>query len=137
MKFLKIAIAISFLIALSTSCASKNTNMLLHDIWASTHINDETTSDSENIPTLEINITEMKVFGTDGCNNFTGDIKNVTSKTIEFGALASTRKMCANMETPDKFNQALNKIVSYKRENLNLYFFDSEGEKILSLKKVD
>ncbi|WP_372758047.1 DUF4377 domain-containing protein [Mariniflexile sp.] len=111
--------------------------MALHDVWAVTHINNEAISASENVPTLEINITEMRVFGTDGCNNYTGSIKNITSDNIEFSALASTRKMCPNMQVSDKFNQALSKTTGFKRENLNLFLFDSHGNNLLSLKKVD
>lgn len=111
--------------------------LVLHDIWALTHIHEASLTSSENRPTLEINITEMRVFGTDGCNNYSGSIHNITSKNIEFGTLASTKKMCFDMDTSNKFNQALNKVVSYKRENLNLYLFDANGNKILSLKKID
>lgn len=79
----------------------------------------------------------MKVFGTDGCNNYTGTIKNLTLENIAFGALVSTKKMCLNMEISNKYNEALNKVVRYKKDNLNLYFFDSNANKILSFKKAD
>ncbi|CAH8295670.1 heat shock protein HslJ [Mariniflexile fucanivorans] len=143
MKSLKTIAALSLLVVLITSCASKKTGntqnikMELHDIWAVTHINEEAIIPSENVPNLEINITEMKVFGSDGCNNYTGEIKNITSENITFGALASTRKMCFDMAIPDKYNNALNNTVTYKRDKLNLYFYDDNGNKILSFKKVD
>ncbi|WP_308992695.1 META domain-containing protein [Mariniflexile litorale] len=143
MKSLKISAALVLLIALGTSCTStktaktQNIKMVLHDIWAATHINEEPIPTTENVPNLEINVTEMKVFGTDGCNNYTGGIKNLTSENIALGPLASTRKMCFNMDIPNKYNKALNKAVSYKRDNLNLYFYDSNRNKILSFKKVD
>lgn len=111
--------------------------MAIHDIWALTDINEQPISNVENTPSLEVNITEMKVYGTDGCNNYAGAIKNITSENIEFGTLASTRKMCANMEVPGKYTQALNNVRSFKRENLNLHLFDSNGTKILTFKKVD
>lgn len=137
MTSLKTIPILVLLIVLNSSCSSTKTPIALHDIWAATHINETAILTNENAPSLEINTTEMKVFGTDGCNNYTGEIKKITSKNIAFGALASTRKMCSNMQIPDKYNQALNKVVSYKREKLNLYFFDSKGNTILSFKKVD
>lgn len=111
--------------------------MALHDIWAVTHINDEAITTTENVPSLEINTTKMKVYGTDGCNNYTGDIKNITSEKISFGALASSRKMCFDMDIPNKFNQALNNSVSYKIDNLSLHFYDGNRKKTLTFKKVD
>jgi heat shock protein HslJ len=111
--------------------------MALHDIWVATHINEEAITTTENLPRLEINTTQMKVFGTDGCNDYSGMIKSITSENIAFGPLASTRKMCANMDIPNKYNHALNNSVSYKREHLNLYFYDSNGNNVLSFKKVD
>lgn len=136
MKFFKIIRALLILALFATSCASKNASMTLNDIWVVTQIDGESVKPSENTPTLEINTKEMKVFGTDGCNNYTGSIEKLTSKSIQLGALASTRKMCFEMETPDAYNQAINKVTTYKRDHLNLYFFDSEGNKILSFKKT-
>ncbi len=111
--------------------------MALHDIWVATHINEEAITTTENLPRLEINTTQMKVFGTDGCNDYSGIIKSITSENIAFAPLASTRKMCAKMDIPNKYNNALNNSVRYKREHLNLYFYDSNGNNVLSFKKVD
>lgn len=137
MTSLKTISILLLLVVFNSSCSSTKTPIALHDIWAATHINETPILTTENRPNLEINVTEMKIFGTDGCNNYTGNIKKLTSKNIAFGPLASTRKICLDMQIPDAYNQALNKAVSYKKELLNLYFFDSEGHKILSFKKVD
>ncbi|MFG6687691.1 DUF4377 domain-containing protein [Mariniflexile sp. HNIBRBA6329] len=115
----------------------QDTKIALHDIWVVTHMNEEAITSTEKAPSLEINLTEMRVFGNDGCNNYTGDIKEINSKNIMFDAIASTRKMCFDMNIPDKYNEALNNVASYQRDNLNLYFFDSNGNKTLSFKKVD
>ena len=115
----------------------EDSRMALHDIWAATHIEGNTIDISKNIPSLEINITKMKVFGTDGCNNYTGDIKKLTATTIAFAPLASTRKMCMDMNIPDTYNKALGNSVSYKRENSILYFYDANGNETLRFKKVD
>ncbi|WP_178984613.1 DUF4377 domain-containing protein [Winogradskyella helgolandensis] len=110
----------------------------IHDIWAATHISgDPIEIANNNIPTLEINTTEMRAFGTNGCNSYSGQIKNITSDAIEFGAMASTRKMCVDMLIPDHFDKAFNSISKYKKEGLTLSFYNETGNEILRFKKVD
>ena len=79
-------------------CLSKKTsyevNQRLHDIWIAKRINGNSITESNYRPTLEINLTEGKIYGSDGCNNYQGNITNTTESTITFGSLASTRKMC-------------------------------------------
>ncbi|WP_225312545.1 DUF4377 domain-containing protein [Pseudotamlana haliotis] len=112
--------------------------MHLHDIWAATHINGNTLNKENTfIPTLEINISRMAIMGTDGCNNYTGNIKSLGDKNITFGPIAGTRKMCPNMETPDAFNKALNHSASFKRDGLKLYLFDANGKETLRFNKID
>ncbi|ALJ04545.1 hypothetical protein APS56_05045 [Pseudalgibacter alginicilyticus] len=111
--------------------------IILHDIWAATSINRNVIKAKNNTPTLEINLTKMQVFGTDGCNNFTGSIRNLTANTIMFNTLASTRKMCLDMQIPDIYNKALINSVSYKHESLNLFFYDANGRETIHFKKVD
>lgn len=114
----------------------------LYDIWALENISEEPIKMPGNNtgltrPSIEINLTEMKIMGTDGCNQFFGPVKNVEDGIIEFGDMAGTMKMCMNMEIPDKFNQALGQVAKYNRENLKLIFFDESGVELLRFKKVD
>ncbi|REE24351.1 heat shock protein HslJ [Winogradskyella pacifica] len=111
--------------------------LAIHDIWATTHINGKAIESTTTVPTLEINTTEMRASGTNGCNNYTGQIKNITSDTIEFGAMASTRKMCMDMAIPDRFDKAFNSISTYKKEGLTLSFYNEAGDETLRFKKVD
>lgn len=111
--------------------------LAIHDIWATTHINGEAIESITNVPTLELNTTEMRAFGTNGCNNYTGQIKNISPNTIEFGAMASTRKMCMDMSIPDSFDKAFNNISTYKKEGIILSFFNEAGDEMLRFKKVD
>ncbi|WP_194768034.1 DUF4377 domain-containing protein [Tamlana sp. I1] len=112
--------------------------MHLNDIWACTHINEKPIDISNsNIPTLEINISKMMLMGTDGCNNYTGNLETLNENSIAFGPIAGTRKMCLDMQTPDSYNTALNKTKSYKREGLILYLYDANGNEILRFNKAD
>lgn len=115
---------------------------VVHDIWVVKSIEGNEVQQPDknsglNIPSIEINLTEMKIMGTDGCNQFFGTVKKIEEEEIQFGPMGSTMKMCVNMELPDKFNGAINKVGRYKRTGLLLSFFDSDGNELLQFKKVD
>ena len=86
---------------------------------------------------MEINLSKMQVLGTNGCNNYTGKIDRITLSDIQFGNIASTKKMCPDMSTSDMYDQALNASESYKLGNLELTLFDNSGNETLNFKKVD
>jgi len=114
----------------------------IHDIWVLEAINATTVekpneNDRMNLPILEVNLTEMSIMGSDGCNNFNGAIKNIEGDELTFGPISATMKMCFNMDIPDKFNKAINKVSKFKTENLKLYLFDNAGAELLRFKKVD
>ena len=114
----------------------------LHDIWALEAINSLPLQIPNNnpgfvIPSIEINLTEMKIMGTDGCNQFQGQIKNVEEGILVFGNMAGTMKMCVNMEIADQFNKAMGNVGKYKIGNLKLTLFDEAGNELLRFKKVD
>ncbi len=109
----------------------------LHDIWAVTKINGNPVNKSNPIPDMEINLTTMKIMGTNGCNNYNGSIESISDKKIKLGPIATTRMMCQNMEAPNQFNAAISNVNTYRLDGLQLMFFDENGKEILSLKKVD
>jgi heat shock protein HslJ len=107
---------------------SNEADKRLHDIWNATQIFGEPVTRKNSIPRLEINLTKMKVYGSDGCNNYTGSITKVTGETLEFGNLASTRKMCPDMQVPDQYLKAINQVAGYRLKGLNLILLDSNGD---------
>lgn len=109
----------------------------LHDIWAAIRIGGHPINRMQAVPSLEINLTEMTILGTDGCNNYTATIKETSATTLSFGPLASTRKICPDMEIPNKFNAMMQKVSTYKLEGLNLILLDEEGKEVLRFLKVD
>jgi len=111
----------------------------IHDIWILESI-DGVTIDKNNIeitPQIELNVSKMKVMGSNGCNRISGSIKKISDKNLEFSSLMETRKMCAQMEIPMQFSSALNKTKFYKKENQILKLFDADMKELVSLKKVD
>jgi len=117
--------------------SEKEVNKNLHDIWNAISINGNPINRMSPIPRLEINLTEMKVYGNDGCNNYSGIIKTATDSKLIFGALASTKKMCANMDIANSFNQAIAKVASYKIDGLKLILLDNNNNEVLSFMKGD
>lgn len=114
----------------------------LHDIWSLEAIEDKALLTPGNgatliNPSIEINLTEMKVMGTDGCNQFSGSVKNVETGILEFGNMAGTMKMCINMDISDSFNKAIAQVKKYRRDGLKLYLLDESGVELLQFRKVD
>jgi len=117
---------------------NRDDSLRLNDIWALESINGETLdlSNGER-PRLEINLRKKQVFGTDGCNNFSGGIKSLDEKSMIFGAIISTRKACMNMETSNKFNSNMAHVQSYSLEGLTLHLNDIQGNELFVFRKVD
>jgi heat shock protein HslJ len=120
----------------------KDLKLRINDIWVATSIGSEDiyfigdNSVLKNVQ-IEIHIADMRITGNDGCNNFTGSITTFDDGFIEFGPIAGTRMMCADMTIPDKFNAALIKVKKYKIADMKLIFLDEEGKDLIALKKVD
>lgn len=89
------------------------------------------------MPSLEINLNTMKIYGTNGCNNFRGLVHATSEKTIVFKGLTFSKKECLNMDFALQFNQALEKTAGYKYEELHLTFYDKDGKELITFMKVD
>lgn len=116
---------------------TEEANQRLHDIWITTHINGQSINRTKSGPLLEINLTEMKLTGNDGCNDYSGTIESVSASQLKFGKMASTQKICDSMDIPDTFNQALNEVATYKLEGLNLMLLDKNENEVLTFRKGD
>lgn len=112
----------------------------INDIWLVTAINHEeivTGQEHRKDAVIEINLSEIRISGTDGCNRFNGSITVFDDGVIEFGPIAATRMMCMDMTTADKMNTALPLVRKFKIENSVLTLSDESGNELLSCKKVD
>jgi len=116
-----------------------DTHLKLHDIWALVSIKGDEINpeDFNKHPQLEINLTEKRVMGNDGCNNLIGEIKQVNSHQLEFNKLAGTKMACQNMQLADKISNPLNQVQTYHLNKLELTLFNSDGTELLRYKKVD
>lgn len=140
-------VLISFFTLISSfmvGCASTQSNQLdasyrLHDIWALEQVAGVSVKPGNyrQQPTMEINITEMRVMGNDGCNNYSGQVKTADDSHLVFGPLAGTRKFCPDMEIPDLLGSALANVQQYQIENLRLHLLDANSEELMVFRKVD
>ena len=109
----------------------------INDIWAVTHLNGKPIAMNDQPPNMEVNLKMMKILGMGGCNNYMGKIERYTPEEILFGPIAGTKMMCENMEQEQAFMNALAATRSYHAKNLQLVFFDEEGNELIRFQKVD
>lgn len=122
-----------------SSATTKENNQAatqLYDIWIATYILDQEIQE-ENRPRMELNLSTMEVMGNNGCNHYQGKIAKVDKESINFGNIASTNKMCHNMELSDAFDRAMNSVESYSIAELELTLYNKEGEVVLVFQKGD
>lgn len=111
----------------------------LNDIW----VMEEMTNivlNKENLmkglPIFEFNLSEMRVSGHAGCNQFFGEI-NLKGNSISFGTLTSTKMACPDMNVEQKIFQALNQNnFTYKIDKLKLILEAESGIRMI-FRKTD
>ncbi|MDT0293949.1 DUF4377 domain-containing protein [Mesonia ostreae] len=122
---------------LETLKEEKDMSYALHDIWVVENMNENAIAKGTDHPRLEINLTKMKIYGNDSCNELSGEITKFTEDKISFENIALTRKMCRDMKIPNTFKRALLSVRRYHRENLKLRFYDEKDNEVLQLQKTD
>ena len=111
----------------------------LNDIWVVTEIEGAEVKNinSGELPYLEINTRTMGIMGSDGCNNYRGKIEVLSENKISFGPIMGTKKFCPNMTLSDNYNKALSVVKCFKKEGLELFFYDEKDIQLLKFKKID
>jgi heat shock protein HslJ len=109
----------------------------INDIWVASHINGTELQKSNQLPQIEISVKDLRLYGNDACNEIRASIELITETKVSFGGITGTKKLCKNMEIPDAFVKALEKVSSYKIAKRKLYFFDDKDNEILRLIKID
>lgn len=115
----------------------------LHDIWALEAIKGKDVDFANKAlrlkqPTLEINLTTLRVLGNDGCNDFTGELRTITEKKVRIARLYSTLMACPDEKTiPRRVNKALKNVYQYELRGLKLHLFNAVGREVLRYRKVD
>lgn len=101
--------------------------------WVLTELAGKPFTSSEQHPTTVIfDAVGDRVSGSGGCNRYTGPYKQDGEK-LSFGALASTKMMCANIAGEDQFFAMLAKVASFAREGDWLTLYDAHGGALAKL----
>lgn len=117
------------------SCAEKKSMESLNGEWNVIAIGEMAVPDSVGA-FIGFNVAEQLIYGCTGCNQLTGAMPvEVNPETLMFGAMGSTRMMCADMTIEDAMLPAMGQVVDFKVDGSNLYLLDAAGNTVLSLEK--
>ena len=81
-------------------------------------------------PDFHFNVSEKKVTGSAGCNNYHGEIE-LKSNELTFGTMATTRKLCSDMSVENLFLATLKKVAYYKVVKSELYLYNANDELLI------
>ena len=140
MKTLTIICMLGLLIPslMLTSCGSSDNSgktpkvSIKNTSWVLYQLNGNTLKSEKDV-TINFSGSDNKVSGSAPCNNYSGTF-NSSSGNITFGPLASTKRMCPEMESETVYLNALQNTSSYKISGSELNLFDSGGKLLMIFK---
>lgn len=89
------------------------------------------------LPTLKVNLKEMRISGNAGCNEYGAQIESLTTEELKLSHSLGTLKACANENIEEEYFQAIGKVRRYTVEDNKLIFSNEEGEEVLTYIVVD
>jgi len=142
---MKLFFALFLLLLISSCFANKKMkpqefqNIRLHDIWALEKMNSKKLDPNlvQQIPYIEIHVKSKKIYGNNGCHEFSGDISVLDNEQISWSKISSKEKTCSKMELVNQFQVLFKKVSHYQLDGLKLFLFDKKKKTILQFKKVD
>lgn len=113
----------------------------LNDIWALESMEGGTplSVGKGSKPTLEIHLSDNRIGGYDGCNNFFGELQRLSPEgEIQFGKMGGTLRACMDGNSTDRiFYANMEQVRYYAHKNLQLILYDADKKEKLRFKKVD
>lgn len=100
--------------------------------WELNQVSQELIPKDVPTPTLEIDLYEMSLSGSGGCNAYSADIINVTDNQIEWTPITSSTRACEAKNIETQYLEKLYKAVKYKVSENSLFFYNSEGQQLVS-----
>ena len=110
----------------------------LNGSWSVAKINDEAQNNSE--MKLVFDIAEMKIHGNTGCNVINGTIQTdmTTANSISFQQIASTRRMCPEINNETALLVALEDAMYVEPVNLStIKLLDNNNKPVLELNRLN
>ena len=135
MKKNLIVIVIVIAVFVMASCTEKKTYEGLNGEWSVVAIDEMVIPDSIGA-FIGFDTSKQIIYGSTGCNHFTGTMPiEIKPKTLIFGTVGSTRKMCCDMTIEDAMLGTMALIVDFSREGNLLRLLDDKGVTLISLEK--
>lgn len=144
-------VTIICLLSLSSCHTSKNqqSNDLgeqtaegINGSWSLTNFHDTNIildqSNRSIIPTLEVNVTEKKVAGKDGCNSIFATLSKLEGQEITIGPIGGTKMGC-RMENPydEQYRHKLRAARTYVVRESVLTLMDAQNNILLEFTKIN
>lgn len=115
----------------------ENVDQRINDIWVATRIKGNPINRMITPPRLEVNLSDHRVSGTDGCNDYTTSITNVTANDLSLGMPSVTQKACIKENVAEDYINAFRETARYKVEKGTLTLYNAKGEEVLFFLKAD
>ncbi|MBQ2950400.1 MAG: META domain-containing protein [Prevotella sp.] len=134
----KICFLIVAVLAMISCGSNKNVASLssLGGEWEIVKIDGSDVAAAEEKPFIGFNLADTLVYGSTGCNQLTGALNaDASTGSIDFSALGSTRRMCADMEAEQQVLSALGRVSSFSvAEDGMLLLLDADKKTVIELK---
>lgn len=104
----------------------------LNENWVLTTLKGGVLNKMVVLPTLQLDLKEMKISGNGGCNHYFGRIEKLTLDEVELGAIGVTQMLCDNQNIEDEYFEALSKVEGFSIKENKLSLIDEEGSAILT-----
>ncbi|WP_430810955.1 MULTISPECIES: DUF4377 domain-containing protein [unclassified Carboxylicivirga] len=109
----------------------------LYDIWGVMDLKGQKPLSMNCELTLEINLNNMTVMGTAGCNHFKGKISTSEgSNRLSITKLSTTKKMCPCAALESSYLNALEQVNAFFRFNQELYLMAND-EVVIKCRRMD
>lgn len=134
----KICFLIAAVVAMVSCSSNKNVASLalLGGEWEIVKIDGADVAAAEEKPFIGFNLADTLVYGSTGCNQLTGALNaDAAAGTIDFSALGSTRRMCADMAAEQQVLSALGRVSLFSvTGNGMLQLLDADKKTVIELK---
>ncbi|MFV0366793.1 MAG: DUF4377 domain-containing protein [Mangrovibacterium sp.] len=107
----------------------------LNGDWTLIRLNGEPINRMVPAPKLSINVADMHISGSGGCNEYNAGIQGLTTTAIALRPMAVSQRACINKNIEHPYFIALNKVKTYAIEDNKLLCYDEEGTEVLAFFK--
>lgn len=139
MKIMNVMLMAIFSGAMTMGCGNTSKTVTVADLageWEILKVKGKSVK-AEETPFLGFDVTEKQLYGNAGCNSLMGtlEIDEEKKNALSFGAVGSTKRMCADMSAENAILPALEEVKGFSLEGENLVLTNEAGNEVLELRK--